>query len=115
MSSLRSLVLVASCSLALLGCPVDDPGVGPFRFATPLEGQLSLAGPVQVVLKGAGKDVSGRGVLDAYQAFLNAFKAFRYDGVAPQVEAQTSSDEQGNRTFTWRIDYRPEVAPEKES
>jgi hypothetical protein len=49
MRSLRSLAIVV-CSLALLGCPPE--GVGPFKFAAPVEDQLSLAGPVQVLLKG---------------------------------------------------------------
>ncbi len=87
---------------------VDQRGGGPGRGKGPIEGN-------QIVLKGAGKDVSGRGVLEPYARFLNDFKAFRYDGVAPMIEAQTSSDEQGNTTFTWRIDYRPAPEPKKES
>lgn len=46
MARLRSLVLV-SFSLALLGCPGDEPQ---FWVSRPVEDQLSLAGPIEVNL-----------------------------------------------------------------
>lgn len=60
-----------------------------------------------VVVKGKGKDVAGRGVLDAYTRFLTEFKKFSYGGVTPVV---TAAFDEGQVTFTWTIDYRPSAA-----
>lgn len=49
MRHVRTLLLAAA-SLSLLACPVEDDGQT-FHFSRPEEGQLSLAGPVEVHVK----------------------------------------------------------------
>jgi len=87
MGLLRSLACV-SLSLALLGCPFE--GRGPFKFALPVEGQLSLAGDVRVVLKGPkgllGKQASLVSVALDGADVTGAFAGLEAELVAPPGE-----------------------------
>jgi type IV pilus assembly protein PilM len=67
-----------------------------------------------VTLKGAGKDVRGTDVGEAYRSFLTRFKARSHDGVVPEVVPAQDARASGETQFTWVIDYRPvtEAAPD---
>lgn len=66
-----------------------------------------------IVVDGLGKDVTGGGVLIAYQQFVAAMKGVQYRGVTPEVETRYEQDAQNNTEFTLTIDYRPDPVVEE--
>ncbi|MFO1051607.1 MAG: pilus assembly protein PilM [Planctomycetota bacterium] len=98
---------------AISRCKPDEiwiTGIELKRDSVKPQGRTGDGGAV-VVIKGKGKDLTGRDTIAAYQSFLTAFKAFSYDGVSPVVTpSDFREDGLGNTTFTWTVDYRPEPA-----